>query len=304
MVLRRPSTEKAIPINGEPLVMSTRHKFSKATIQNFCNQHGTTINLTAEQTGKLTDFGKTALLVEQIADLAEQMCPYVDSQKRFIEEKAEGFHPMALSLYVLNETLWKIMSQKNERPESMLPMTTIPWFYWEKEAEGRGNPAGVRRVSDSARPLTVKFQNNTLLIKGGGGDFCGLLEGRIVDKHQGVRPLFIPGSTGPKKTVPNYEAQNIEIKIDMRSSESELYPSPIKELDYFFSEHPRVFYEHGIQINAEGETINLKVGKRRETTLRGKVNIFIGKDFAEIPDSGDVLMFHVWLHILNELIFR
>jgi len=196
------------------------------------------------------------------------------------------------------------MSSKHERPDKMLPMSTIPWFYWEKEAERRGNPAGVRRVSDSTRPLTMKFQDDNLLIKGGGGDFCGLLEGRIVDKYKGVRPLFIPGSTGPKKTVPNYEAQKIEIKIDMKTSERKLYPSPIKELDYYFSEHPRVFYEHGIQINAKGDSIILKVGNRKETTLRGNANIFIGKDFNEMPDSGDVLMFHVWLYILNELLFR
>ncbi len=94
--------------------MSTRHDFSRKAIQNFCNQYGITINLTAEQTSKLTDDGKTPLLFEQITEIADQLCPDGVSQKKFIEERLTEFHPVSLSLYVLNDDLWKIMSRKHE----------------------------------------------------------------------------------------------------------------------------------------------------------------------------------------------
>ena len=51
--------------------MSTRYEFSKDAIQNFSTQYEITINLTAEQTGNLADFGKTALLVEQITEILD-----------------------------------------------------------------------------------------------------------------------------------------------------------------------------------------------------------------------------------------
>lgn len=284
--------------------MSTRYEFSEEAIQSFCNQYGIIINLTAEQTGKLTDFGKTTLLVEQISDLANQMCPDVASLKEFIELRSKDFHPVALSLYVLNDDLWKIMTRKHEHPEKMLPMTTIPWFFWEKEAEDRKSPTGVKRLDDPKHTFGIKIDNGILKISGKGGDFAGLLEGRIVDPYKGIRPLFIPGDTGPKKNVANYESQLVQTKINIRSSESKLYPVPSKELDYAYSEHPRVFYEHGIQIDINGEDVNLKVGKRRETTLRGKVIVFIGKDFNDTPESDQILIFHIWLAALHRISFR
>ncbi|MHA2397010.1 MAG: hypothetical protein ACXAC0_09925, partial [Candidatus Thorarchaeota archaeon] len=223
--------------------------------------------------------------------------------EEFIEARSEDFHPVALSLYVLNDDLWKIMNRKHENPEKMLPMTTIPWFFWEKEAEGRKNPSGVQRLDDPKHTFGIKVDGGNLKISGKGGDFAGLLEGRIVDRYKGVRPLFIPGDIGPKKNVANYESQLVEIRFNIHSSEPKLYPVPTKELDYAYSEHPRVFYEHGIQINMNGDDVNLKIGKRRETTLRGKVIIFIGKDFNETPNSEKILMFHIWLVSLHRISF-
>lgn len=296
-------TEKAIHNPRNHCAMSTRHEFSEKTIQNFSDQYGVTINLTSEQTSKLTDDGKTPLLIEQLQDLAAQLCPDDFRLKKFIAERLTELHPVSLSLYVLNEDLQKIMSRKHEHPEKMLPMTTIPWFYWEEEAEGRKNPSGVRRREDSGRPLTINIEKEVLKISGNGGDFCGLLEGRLVDRYKGVRPIFIPGSTGSKKTVANYDSQFVQISINIQSSKFDLYPIPEKELDYIYSEHPRVFYNHGIQITADGEDVSLKIGNRRETKLRGKVLIFIGKDFEENDESSNLLLFHVCLSLLNRISF-
>ncbi len=280
--------------------MSTRHEFSKEAIQDFCDQYGVTITYSKEQTSKITDGGCTPLLISQISDIADQLCADETSLKKFIEEITTKVHPISLSLYVLNDDLWKIMTRKHELPDKMLPMITIPWFYWEKEAEERTNPTGVRRKEDSAHPLTINIEKGSLKISGNGGDFCGLLEGRIVDRFKGGRSIIIPASTGPKKTVPNYEAQFIQINININSSETLLYPIPKKELDYNFSEHPKVFYNHGVQIIADGKDVVLKVGNRRNTELRGKVLIFIGKDFEQNNDSSNLLLFHVWLSILNK----
>jgi len=292
-------TEKAIHNPRRHCVMSTRHEFSEETIQNFCDKYGVTINLTSEQLSKLADDGKTPLLLDQIKDVTDQLVPDDMNLKKFIQERISELHPISLSLYVLNDSLWKIMSRKNEHTEKMLPMTTIPWFYWEQEAESRKNPFGIRRKEDSDRPLTIKIEKEFLTISGNGGDFCGLLEGRLVDRYKGVRPIFIPASTGPTKTVANYELEFIQIRINTQSIENRLYPVPEKELDYIYSEHPEVFYNHGIQIVADGEDVTLKISNRKETKLRGKVLIFIGKEFKQEDESSDLLMFHVCLSILN-----
>jgi hypothetical protein len=296
-------TEKAIPNSRVRLLMSTRYEFSEDSIQNFCNKHGITINMTTEQTRRLTEFGKTPLLVEQVSDLAGQIYSDRLSQKDFIEQSSLDYHPVTLSLYVLNDALWKIMSRKHEHQDKMLPMTTIPWFCWEEEAEGRKNPTGVKRIDDPNRPFTVKLEEGFLTISGKGGDFGGLLEGRIVNPYKGIRPIFIPGSTGPKKPVPNYVSQFVQIRINVQSSKTQLYPVPMKELDYVYSENPRVFYDHGVQITTDGGDVSLKVGKRKETTLRGKVIILIGKDFNGETNSDKILMFHLWLSLLNRFPF-
>lgn len=81
--------------------MSTRHDFSEKVIQNFCNQYEITLNLTAEQTGKLTADGKTPLLFNQITDIANQLCPDDVSLKKFIEERSSELHPVSLSTYIM-----------------------------------------------------------------------------------------------------------------------------------------------------------------------------------------------------------
>jgi hypothetical protein len=296
-------TEKAIPTPKGLQLMSTRYEFSKETIQTFSNEYGISINLTAEQNGKITDFGRTPLQVEQIETIANELFPDTLSMIKFLEDGSHKFHPLALTLYVLNDDLWNIMSRKPSDTEKMLPMTTIPWFFWEKEAESRSNPAGVKRLDDLNFPLAVRIKDQTLSFSGKGGDFAGLLEGRIVDPHKGIRPMFIPGDTGPKKNVANYESQQVQITLNTQSSDIKLYPKPMKELDYMYSEHPKVFYEHGIQLSLDGEDVVLKIGKRRDTTLRGKVFILMGKNFEDTTDSDQILLFHVWLVALRKMSF-
>jgi hypothetical protein len=283
--------------------MSTNFEFDYESIARFCNEFGVTIDYTLEQSQNLKAPGKTKLMVDQLEGLAKQICGDVACQKEFIEKRSASFHPVSMSLFVVNDALWKIMARKDDHPDKMLPMTTIPWFFWESDAESRKTPLGVRRLEDPDKPLKIDIDGDILTISGNGGDFCGLLEGRIADRQTRIRPLFIPGSTGPKKNVAKYESQYVSIKIDTSSTHMALYPVPEKEFDYIFSEHPRVFYDHGIVLSTEGENVKLKVGNRKETALLGKAMIFIGKPFKDSEMSDQILSFHVWLSILKQLPF-
>jgi hypothetical protein len=296
-------TEKAIHNSGKDLPMSTRYEFDNESIADFCNNNDVTITFNPDQLDNLGMKGKTTLLVEQLSDVANQLYPEEDALRNFIMEKSDAFHPISFSLYVQNDALWDIMKRKSDRSDKMLPMTTIPWFYWEKEAVGKKNPAGVRSRSFPRDPLIVEFEDDTLVIKGRGGDFYGFLEGRLVDKRHGIRPLVIPGGSGPKNEVPNYKSEYIQVKISRNSAQSILYPYPIDELDYAFSEHPRAFYNHGMQIDCEGINVNLKAGARRETSLHGKTTILIGKNIKETEDTDNTIMFHVWLVALQKAFF-
>ncbi len=283
--------------------MSTKYEFDNEAIENFCNNNGVTITLTADQLESLGAKGKTPLLVEQLSNFADQLNHDDEGIKKFLEQKSKEFHPIGLSLYIINDDLWKIMSRKHEHPDRMLPMVTIPWFCWESQAESRGNPLGIRRLDDPNNPLSIKIEGEFLTISGSGGDFGGLLESSIVDKRKGVRPIIVPDFGGPKKIVAKYEFQIIQIKIRLSSIQSTLYPEPVKELDYYYSEHPRVFYEHGIRIDTAGEEISLKIGRKPDVTLRGKAIIFMGKHFGELLSSDSILMFHVWLNLLDRIRF-
>ena len=91
-------------------LFQTRHEFSNEAIQDFCNQYGVTITYSTEQTSKLTDGGRTPHLISKISDIADQLCTDEASLKKFIEEITTQLHPISLSLYVLNDDLWKIIS--------------------------------------------------------------------------------------------------------------------------------------------------------------------------------------------------
>jgi hypothetical protein len=297
-------TEKDIPQLIDFRVMSAKVQIDSEIIERFCNKFGVTIDYTPEQSENLKTQGKTQLLVDQLNKIAEQICANSDCLKEFIEKKTAGFHPVSMSLFVINDALWKIMARKDEHPERMLPMTTIPWFYWDKEAVGRKTPFGVRRLENPDKPLKILVDDDVLEISGNGGDFCGVLEGRIVDKRMGIRPMFIPGSAGPKMKVARYVSEDVQVRIAISSVQMTLYPIPEKDLDYIFSEHPRVFYEHGILITTDGDNVKLKVGSRKENSLHGKVMIFIGKAFEDSEISDESLTFHVWLSMLKQLPFR
>ena len=142
--------------------MSTNIEIDSESLAKFCDEFGVRINYTLEQSQNLRTQGKTKLSVDQVENIAQQICVDTDCLAKFIEQKSVAFQPVSMSLFVINDALWKIMGKKDDHPDKMLPMSTIPWFYWEKEAEDRKTPFGVRRLEVSDKPLPLCLYSSLL----------------------------------------------------------------------------------------------------------------------------------------------
>ncbi len=281
--------------------MSTRYEFDNEAIESFCNNYGVTITLTQNQLDILAKMGKTPIMLEQLSNVANQLCPNEESLKKFIEQKSVDFQPISLSLYVFNDSLWKLMGKKPESMNTMLPMVTIPRFYWKKSAVNQKNPFGVNRDLDSNLSLNIK-SHQSVVFQGVGGEFCGILEGQLVEQETGSRPILAPTLPGPKEKVPKYETQDIEIRMKLGNLRTNLYPDPRKSIDYTFSEHPRVFYEHGLSVSSEGMRVQLGIGNKRAQPLHGDIILLLGKQWELDAPGHEILLYHVWLNAFSDLL--
>ena len=281
--------------------MSTRYEFDNEAIESFCNNYGVTIPLTQKQLKTLATKGKTSIMLEQLSNVANQFCPSDESLEMFIDQKSVDFQPMALSLYVFNDSLWKLMEKKTESADTMLPMATIPRFYWKKSAATKKNPYGVKKDLDSGLSLNIE-PHHSVAFQGVGGDFCGILEGQLVEQETGPRPILAPTFPGLKEKVPKYEIQNMEIRMQFGNLRTNLYPEPSKSIDYTFSEHPRIFYEHGLSVSSEGMQVRLGIGKKKAQPLHGDIILLLGKHWESETSGHEILFYHVWLNALSELL--
>ena len=297
-------TEKSILHIFSWSTVSTNFRFQKETIKSFEQEHGVSINLRPNQQDNLIDSGTTSLLLEQMDKLVTEMSSSSDSIVGFIEELSEAIEPISMALLVTNEATWKIMEKKPMDADCMLPMVTIPWFHWSENAVAPGNPKGIQRHDHGTTKITGDADGKGIVITGIGGNFCGLLEGRVADPYSGVRPLFLPGNRGVVELVPLYEKQDLRIAINMNGLETTLYPEPDKKMDYTYSESPKVFYNHGLQLKADGAQVRLRVGKGKEYELRGEVKVLLGKRVKEEGNSSMTLLSHVWLRALNQLLLQ
>jgi len=227
-----------------------------------------------------------------------------DSIVGFIEELSEVIEPISMTLLVMNEATWKIMERKPRDVDCMLPMVTIPWFHWSENAVLSGNPRGIQRHDHGTTSITGDSDGKRIIMSGTGGNFCGILEGRVADPLSGVRPIILPGNRGVVKLVPLYEKEDLRVTINMNGLKTTLYPEPDKKIDYTYSESPRVFYDHGLQLKVDGAQARLRVGNGKEYELRGEVKVLLGKRVKEEDDSSTTLLFHVWLNALNRLLLQ
>ncbi|MFW9920261.1 MAG: hypothetical protein ACFFED_11720 [Candidatus Thorarchaeota archaeon] len=202
---------------------------------------------------------------------------------------------ISMSLFVLNDATWKLMEKKEDGQDRMLPMTTIPWFYWNEKAQ---NKWGSMRFGDAESKVQVSTEKKQLMITGEGGDFCGIVAKSALENRFSPWRIVIPELPSSSKMVTKYESARIKLLLDYSEAECRLYPHPRKNLDYTFSESPKVFYYHGLELVVDGKDTLLKVGNRHETKLHGEVHIFIGRPSENIANKGSILGFHIWLNAL------
>ncbi|MHA1964159.1 MAG: hypothetical protein ACXACG_02975 [Candidatus Thorarchaeota archaeon] len=280
--------------------MSTRYLFSQEDLNQFGQIHGQSFELTKEQYEMLGNKGRTTLSKQQLGLVSEALAGN-QTTSEFVNSYRDHFQPLSMSLFVFNDSLWKLMEKKPESVNTMLPMATIPLFYWKKTAITPKNPYGVKRDPNSRLSLNIE-PHQSVAFQGLGGEFCGILEGQLVDQETGPRPIIAPTFPGPKEKVPKYEFQEIEIRMQFGNLRANLYPNPRKSIDYTYSEHPKIFYEHGLSVSSEGIEVQLGIGNKRAQPLHGDVMLLLGKRWVSDAPGHEILFYHVWLNAFSDLL--
>jgi hypothetical protein len=279
--------------------VSTRYSFNRSSIHAFERKFKVGVNLNPDQENELETTGQTKLLKTQLSELLDDLCPTEEAIGRFIEDASKELAPISCTLFVINDGTWKLMKQKPDFPDKMLPMCTIPWFYWDAHQESKGNPRGIQRDESGTTALSIDRNREEIILTGPGGDFRGIVAAEIDRGWAQGRSIVIPGGLGSKKKVVSYKDELIRITLKSAGIASELYPEPEARFDYGFSESPKVFYEHGIKISTEGSNAKLRVGNGRESSLAGEVVILLGKSSSTVSWSEEVLLLHVLLKALD-----
>jgi hypothetical protein len=199
----------------------------------------------------------------------------LDGIDEFLVKFSQSLLPLSLSLFVLNDRLWKMMERKSWDKEKMLAMSTIPLCIWERKAENTSNPKGASRwgVNPNTFELTLE-KDPKILIRGEGGDFSGFIE----QSQLTMKKFGIPES---RKLIPNYMFEQLQIEVLLDRAVFEIHPAPRDNLDYDYSEPARTFYNYGFAISVPGEDVILKVSKRKPSKMLGDVFLLIGSKILD-----------------------
>ena len=260
--------------------------------QELLTQFELDLGLTSDQNDAMENDQPILLSKEQLDFIVDQLV-VTDGIDEFLIKFASSIQPLSLSLFVVNDKLWKIMERKLWDSDKMLAMSTIPLCAWDKKSEKTSNIKAVKRWA--VHPSTFDFsleKTPTIKIRGDGGDFSG-----FIDQSQlTARKFGIPES---RKEIPNYIVEKLDIEIQFNKATVETYPTPRDDLDYDYSDHARVFYEHGFAISLPGESVTLKVGKRKPTKMLGDVYFLIGRRVDIESEAFQGLMLDIWLRALQ-----
>lgn len=250
------------------------------------------LGLTNDQ-GTALDSDQPILLTEEQIDFILDQMVVLDGMDEFLVKHSQSILPLSLSLFVINDKLWKIMERKSWDPDKMLAMSTIPLCAWDKKSEKTSNVKAVKRWTVHPSTFILSLEKTpSIKIRGDGGDFSGFID----QSHLTARKFGVPES---RKTIPNYIIEKLDIEIVFNKATIETYPSPRDDLDYDYSDHARVFYEHGFAISIPGENVTLKVGKRKSTKMLGDVYFLIGRRVNDEDDPLQSLMLDIWLRALQ-----
>ena len=256
--------------------------------QKLLNQFELDLGLTSDQTTALENDQPILLTIDQLDFIVDQFI-VIDGIDEFLIKFASSIQPLSLSLFVINDKLWKIMERKSWDPDKMLAMSTIPLCAWDKNSEKTSNIKAVKRWTVHPSTFVLSLDKTpSIKIRGDGGDFSG-----FIDQSQlTARKFGLPES---RKEIPNYTVEKLDIAILFNNAIIETYPAPRDDLDYDYSDHARVFYEHGFAISLPGENVTLKVGKRKPTKMLGDVYFLVGRRVDIDNETYEGLMLDIWL---------
>jgi hypothetical protein len=254
------------------------------------------LELTEEQQSAFRE-GLTFSLSEKQLDAIVERLVADDGVENYLERNSHHLLPLSASLFVMNEKLWEMMKRKVWDPEKMLAMSTIPLCAWDQKHESTSNPKGIRRWPIRQNALNLSLGDESkLAVAGEGGDFSGFIE----QSHLTMRKWGIPDS---RRLIPNYTFEMLRIEVVLDRAAISIHPSPREDFDYDFSDHARVFFEHGFSIHVEGKDVVLQIGKKKPTQMTGNCWLLVG---SRIGDDGkqNALLVDIWLKLFQKRMMR
>ncbi|MFW9845514.1 MAG: hypothetical protein ACFFD6_02100 [Candidatus Thorarchaeota archaeon] len=266
----------------------------EAVYNEFTSKYGVQFQFTPKQLEILQEGKGVALQADQMGHVVEQISGIVGIPE-FLEEFASHIPTVCMSLYVLNDALWKLMERKPWDQDKMLAMTTMPYCFWHQDEEKTSNIKAVKRWELGKNRLAYGAITNTLEIVGEGGDFGG-----FIDRSQiTLRKFGIPEK---RQLIPNFVYQKIRIAAQLEKAKSIVHPLPLENLDYDYSASAKDFHDHGIHFSVPGESVNLLIEKRKPLKLNGNVHLYVG--FVSKSETGSVtaLLADIWFWSLSRLL--
>jgi len=247
---------------------------SASSYRELVDEYEIDLGLNEEQSTAV-DSDRPILLNEEQLDYIIDQMTVTSGIDRYLQDHSEVMLPVSLSLFVINERLWKMMERKQWDREKMLAMCTIPLCTWERKSETTSNPKGSNRWEVHPNTFELILEKDPkILVRGAGGDFSGFIE----QSQLTMKKFGIPES---RKLVPNYSFEKLQIEVLLNRAVFEVHPTPRDNLDYDYSESARTFYNHGFAVSVPGDDLILTVGKRKPSKLAGEVFLLIGSQISE-----------------------
>lgn len=250
------------------------------------------LGLTSEQVHELEEDKAILLSEEQLNFIIDQLIES-NGLENYLQNQVKDITPVSLSLFIINDNLWKMMKRKSWDTDKMLAMSIIPLCTWDQKEEKTSNPKGVKRWEIGQNSMYLLFDSEfKIRIKAEGGDFSGFIE-----QSQLAMRKF--GMLESRKLVPNYSFEKLEIDVAMTRAQIKSNPTPRDDFDYDFSESARTFYEHGFAIIVPGEDVVLSVGKRKPCKMLGEAHIMVGIRTTKHENHYRALKMDIWSRALR-----
>ncbi|MFW9803984.1 MAG: hypothetical protein ACFFFC_15080 [Candidatus Thorarchaeota archaeon] len=259
---------------------------SKTVFDEFSQKHGVDIRFSPEQYDLLEKNQDIVLSPRQMDDLVSQLSSQ-DGMVNFLEETASQIPAVCMSLYVLNDSLWRMMERKPWDQNKMLAMSTMPYCYWDKNQLSTSNPKAVKRWELGSNELTYMSAVPSLSIEGNGGDFNGFIEQSMITN----RRFGIPDTNRP---IPNFQFKGIKVTAQLSEADVIIHPKPLDIFDYDFSAPAKTFHDLGVDIIISGEYVTLEIENRKPAKLHGDVHILIGVPVDFESQQFGLLFADVW----------